>query len=184
MAMREDGSNRSPLPGKFVVDLIAVLQTTSVPVFNETMKAFHASLNMERLKSGESRINTLPNLQQTFTFAKNYYKELFNESIWYEATMEQAKSTFVIYWRNRCWNCKKENCSTHRCIQPIDRQQIESNKQEWMKETRKTDPSTEAVVDLVVANPPRIGVHQKLMRATRELSLASYIHGMEQRLDS
>jgi hypothetical protein len=133
MAMREDGSNRSPLPDKFVVDLIAVLQTTSVPVFNEKMKDFHNSLDMDRLKSGETTINTLLNLQQTFQFAKNYHKELFDEGIWHAATMEQAKSSFI-FWKNRCWNCKKENCSIPRCTQPLDREEIAINKKEFMKQ--------------------------------------------------
>jgi hypothetical protein len=136
MAMREDGSNRSPLPDKFVVDLIAVLQTTSVPVFNEKMKDFHSSLDMDRLKSGETTINTLLNLQQTFAFAKNYHKELFDEGIWHAATIEQAKSTFI-FWKNRCWNCKQENCSVPRCNKAIDKNQIEINKQEWMKENNR-----------------------------------------------
>jgi hypothetical protein len=136
MAMQEDGSNPSPLPDKFVVDLIAVLQTTSVSVFNETMKAFHSSLNIDRLKNGETTINSLPNSQQIFTFAKNYHKEIFDEGIWHEATMEQAKSTFI-FWKNRCWNCKKENCSIPRCTEPIDRQRIEINKLEWMKQNNK-----------------------------------------------
>jgi hypothetical protein len=33
-AMRDDGSERSPLPEKFVIDLSKVFQTTSVPLFN------------------------------------------------------------------------------------------------------------------------------------------------------
>jgi hypothetical protein len=50
--------------------------------------------------------------------------------------MELAKSTFI-FWKNRCWNCKKENCSIPRCTIPIDRQQIEINKLEWMEQNNK-----------------------------------------------
>ena len=136
-AMREDGSNRPQLPDKFVVDVITVLQTTSVDVFNEKMKAFHNNLDMHRLMNDETTINTVANLQKTFKMASNYHKELFDDGIWHESTMEKAKSSFVIFWTNRCWNCRKENCNKTRCAMPIDEARCERNRLEWQKENKK-----------------------------------------------
>jgi hypothetical protein len=135
-AMRDDGSERPPLPEKFVIDLFQVFQTTSVPQFNDKMKALHANLDMHRLTRKEKTLNTIENLEGIFDMASDYYTELFDEGIWTQATIESAKSSFI-FWKNRCWNCKKEDCHVSRCKLPIDNAQIEISKQEWMKENNK-----------------------------------------------
>jgi hypothetical protein len=136
-AMRDDGSERSPLPDKFVVDLLKVFQTTSVPVFNKKMEMLHSNLDMYRLMHNEKTINTIDNLGKTFKMANDFYLELFDEGTWDQATLESAKSSFVIFWKNRCWNCKKENCNKFKCNMPIDEARCERNRQEWMKENKK-----------------------------------------------
>ena len=55
--------------------------------------------------------------------------------------MEKAKSTFI-FWQNRCWNCKKENCNKNRCDVPIDEARCERNRLEWMKENKKPPTSS------------------------------------------
>ena len=135
-AMRDDGSERSPLPEKFVIDLFKVFQTTSVPLFNEKMKALHMNLDMHRLTKKEKTLNTIDNLNGIFDMALDYYTELFNEGIWTQVTLETAKSSFI-FWKNRCWNCRKEDCNVGKCKLPIDQAQIEISKQEWMKDNNK-----------------------------------------------
>jgi hypothetical protein len=135
-AMRDDGSERSPLPEKFVIDLFKVFQTTSVPLFNEKMKALHLNLDMHRLTRKEKTLNTIDNLEGIFDMALDYYTELFNEGIWTQATLESAKSSFI-FWKNRCWNCRKEDCNVGICKLPINNEQIEISKQEWMKDNNK-----------------------------------------------
>jgi hypothetical protein len=141
LAMRDDGSERSPLPEKYVVDLFKVFQTTSVQLFNDKMAALHSNLDLYRLTRKEKTLNTIANLESIFETALDYYTELFNEGVWTQATLESAKSTFNIFWKNRCWNCKKENCTVSRCDLPIDNSQIEINKQEWMKANNKDSTS-------------------------------------------
>jgi hypothetical protein len=135
-AMRDDGSERPPLPEKFVIDLFKVFQTTSVPLFNEKMKALHLNLDMHRLTRKEKTLNTIDNLEGIFDMALDYYTELFNEGIWTQATLESAKSSFI-FWKNRCWNCRKEDCNVGICKLPINNEQIEISKQEWMKDNNK-----------------------------------------------
>jgi hypothetical protein len=120
LAMQDDGSERSPLPEKYVVDLFKVFQTTSVPLFNDKMAALHANLDLHRLTRKEKSLNTINNLESIFEIASNYYTELFNEGVWTQATLESAESTFNVFWKNRCWNCKKEYCTVTQCNLPID----------------------------------------------------------------
>jgi hypothetical protein len=142
-SIRADGSNRPQLPDKFVVDVITVMQTTSVDMFNEKIKALHNSLDLYRLMHSEKTINTTENLNKVFSLAKNYHEELFNEGIWHEQTMEKAKSSFLndksgnIFWFNRCWNCKKIGCHKTRCEETIDEARCERHKNEWAKENNR-----------------------------------------------
>jgi hypothetical protein len=137
-AMRDDGSEQSSLPDKFVVvNLLKVFQTTSVPVFNKKMEMLHSNLDIYRLMHNEKTINTINNLGKTFKMANDFYLELFDEGTWDQATLESAKSLFIVFWKNRCWNCKKENCIKFKCNVPIDEARCEQNRQEWMKENKK-----------------------------------------------
>jgi hypothetical protein len=56
LAMRDDGSERSPLPERYVVDLFKIFQTTSVPLFNDKMKALHGNLDLHRLTRKEKNV--------------------------------------------------------------------------------------------------------------------------------
>jgi hypothetical protein len=62
----------------------------------------------------------IDNLEGIFDMALDYYTELFNEGIWTQATLESAKSSFI-FWKNRCWNCRKEDCNVTICKLPIGR---------------------------------------------------------------
>ena len=138
-AMRGDGK-KSPLPDKYVVDIIKVLKTTSVDEFNKKMAEFHSNLDLLRLMEDKETINTPTMLSKTFLFANKVYKELFDDGVWQECVLQKAKSTFsakvLVFWKNRCWNCKKSGCSKPRCKIPIDEARCERNRQEWMKETK------------------------------------------------
>ena len=153
-AMRDDGSERLPLPDKFVVDLLKVFQTTSVPIFNEKMASLHSNLDMFRLMNNEKTINTIDNLTKTFKMAEDFHRELFDEGLWEQATLESAKSTFI-FWKNRCWNCKKENCNKFKCDVPIDEARCERNKQEWMKENNKDGSESKGQGRRSTKTPPR-----------------------------
>jgi hypothetical protein len=143
-AMRGDGK-KSPLPDKYVVDIIKVLKTTSVDAFNLKMSEFHSNLDLLRLMDDKNTINTPAMLTKTFNFANKVYKELFNEGIWQECVLQKAKSTFatnaidraiMVFWKNRCWNCKKLGCNKTRCTIPIDEARCERNRQDWKKENK------------------------------------------------
>ena len=138
-AMRGDGK-KSSLPDKYVVDMIKVLKTTSVDEFNKKMAEFHSNLDLLRLMDDKDTINTPEMLTKTFLFTNKVYKELFNDGVWQECFLQKAKSTFnaggFVFWKNRCWNCKKSGCNKNRCKMPVDEARCERNRQEWMKETR------------------------------------------------
>jgi hypothetical protein len=141
-AMRGDGK-KSPLPDKYVVDIIKVLKTTSVDLFNSKMTEFHSNLDLLRLMDDKNTINTPAMLTKTFAFANKVHKELFNDGIWQECVLQKAKSTFaadvtdhstMIFWKNRCWNCKKVGCNKNRCPIAIDETRCERNRLDWKKE--------------------------------------------------
>ena len=141
-AMRGDGK-KSPLPDKYVVDIIKVLKTTSVDAFNNKMAEFHSNLDLLRLMDDKNTINTPEMLTKTFAFANKVHKELFNDGVWQECVLQKAKSTFaadntdhaaLIFWKNRCWNCKKVGCNKNRCPTAIDETRCEQNRLDWKKE--------------------------------------------------
>jgi hypothetical protein len=141
-AMRGDGK-KSPLPDKYVVDIIKVLKTTSVDVFNTKIAEFHSNLDLLRLMDDKNTINTPSMLTKTFTFANKVHKELFNDGIWQECVLQKAKFSFatnnidraiMVFWKNRCWNCKKVGCNKNRCSIPIDKTRCEQNWLYWKEE--------------------------------------------------
>jgi hypothetical protein len=140
LAMRDDGSGKSALPDSFVSDIVQVYTTSSVDYFNEKMKSYHTQLELNCLMEGEKTINTPVILERTFKLADAVYNKLFNTGAWQAATMQKAKSTFI-FWKNRCWNCKKENCNAGICKLPIDADRMEENRLAWAKENNK-DPSS------------------------------------------
>jgi hypothetical protein len=140
LAMRDDGSGKTALPDSFVSDIIAVYATSSVDFFNEKMGAYHTQLELNNLMENSNTINTPIILERTFKLADKIYNKLFNTGAWHAAANQKAKSTFI-FWKNRCWNCKKENCNAGICKLPIDAERMEENRLEWAKENNK-DPNS------------------------------------------
>ena len=135
-AMRDDGSNKPTLPDKFVINIFKVLCTTSVEVFNKKMEAYQGSLELALLCDKTNKINTQAILQKVFTVARNFHKELFDDGIWETEVLSKAKSTFSSFWRNRCWNCEKENCNLRKCKLTKDQDKIERNKNKWLTDVQ------------------------------------------------
>ena len=140
-AMRDDGSSKPTLPDKFVIKLIKVLCTTSVEVFNKKMEAYQGSLELALLCDGK-KINTPAVLKKVFTVARTFHKELFDDGIWETEVQSKAKSTFSSFWRNRCWNCEKENCNLRKCKLTKDHDKIERNKNKWLTDVQASDRSS------------------------------------------
>ena len=138
-AMRDDGSNKPTLPDKYVINLIKVLCTTSVEVFNKKLTAYQGSLELALLVDTTKKINTPDILDKVFTVARNFHKELFDDGIWETEVQSKAKSSFASFWRNRCWNCEKENCTTTKCTQTKDPEKIDRNKNKWLSEVQGND---------------------------------------------
>jgi hypothetical protein len=140
-AMRDDGSNKPTLPDKYVINLIRVLCTTSVEVFNKKMEAYQGSLELALLVDSSKKINTPIILEKVFTVARNFHKELFDDGIWDTQVQSKAKSSFASFWRNRCWNCEQENCNLSKCTQSKDLEKIDRNKNKWLSEVQGNDRS-------------------------------------------
>ena len=142
LAMRDDGSGKTALPDSYVSDIIAVYATSSVDSFNEQMNFYQRQLVINNLMADSSEKNTINTpvfLERTFKFANNMYTKLFNSGAWQAAANQKAKSTFI-FWKNRCWNCKKEDCNAGICKLPIDAERMETNRLAWAKENNK-DPN-------------------------------------------
>jgi hypothetical protein len=139
LAMRDDGSGKTALPDSFVSDIIAIYATSSVESFNVQMGFYHRQLELNNLMANKDTINTPILLERTFKFADKIYNKLFNSGAWQAAANQKAKSTFI-FWKNRCWNCKQEDCNAGICKLPIDADRMEKNRLEWAKENNK-DPN-------------------------------------------
>jgi hypothetical protein len=140
LAMRADGSGKSALPDSFVSDIIQVYTTSSVDFFNEKMQSYQVQLELNCLMEDSKTINTPLILERTFKLADAVYNKLAGTGAWQAAANQKAKSTFI-FWKNRCWNCKKENCNAGICKLPIDAERMEENRLEWAKENNK-DPNS------------------------------------------
>jgi hypothetical protein len=90
--------------------------------------------------ANKDTINTPILLESTFKFADKIYNKLFNSGAWQAAANQKAKSIFI-FWKNRCWNCKQEDCNAGICKLPIDADRMEKNRLKWAKENNK-DPNT------------------------------------------
>jgi hypothetical protein len=143
-AMREDGSGKRPLPERFVVDMITVFKTTSVDMFNKKMEAYLGSLELAELVDEAHKINTPVILNKVFYMAGKYHKQLFDAGTWDSAVLAKAKSSFAAMWRNRCWNCEKENCSMTKCKQPINSEKCERNRLQWLSDVKGNSSSRSA----------------------------------------
>jgi hypothetical protein len=126
-ATRKNGSCKRPLPNRFVVDIITVFKTTSVDMFNNKMDAYLGSLELAELVDDSQKINTP---------AGKYHKQLFDAGTWEAQVQAKAKSSFATMWRNRCWNCEKEDCTMSKCKQPIDSDKCERNRLQWLSVVR------------------------------------------------
>jgi hypothetical protein len=140
LAMRADGSGKSALPDSFVSDIIQVYTTSSVDFFNDKMRSYQTQLELNCLMEDSKTINTPAILERTFKLADAVYNKLAGTGAWQAAATQKAKSTFI-FWRNRCWNCKEENCNAGICKLPIDADRMEKNRLEWAKENNK-DPTS------------------------------------------
>ena len=57
---------------------------------------------------------------------------------WQETLLSKPKPSFTtIYWKDRCWNCKKTGCSKYKCSQPIDEAECSKNQIAWRKGNNK-----------------------------------------------
>ena len=146
-AMRADGSNRNTFSDLFVVAIIGVLQTTSVQPFNDKMKQFHDSIELERFRN-KSSFNTPTILNDAYTFALAVHTEIFNIGTWQQALISKPKSGFTtrcltagLEWKNRCWNCEEEGCNKYKCLKPHDREKCERNKLAWQQFNNKVPNS-------------------------------------------
>ena len=95
--MRDDGSQRTALPERFVVSFVKVFQTTSVAPFNEKIVQFHNSMEFQRF--GDDTKDTYNNeetLEKLFKFALAVYNELFSDGVWQKSLTNKIKSGFAV----------------------------------------------------------------------------------------
>ena len=123
VAMRADGSNCNKLPDLFVVGIIGVCQTSSVQPFTDKMKQFHDNIEFKRFEVGNTvkYFHTPEVLVVVYTYANRVFTEMFNIGTWQDALLSKPKSSFDIYWKNRCWNCEQEGCNKYRSPKPPDK---------------------------------------------------------------
>jgi len=185
LAMRADGSGKSALPDSFVSDIIQVYTTSSVDFFNEKMQSYQVQLELNCLMEDSKTINTPLILERTFKLADAVYNKLAGTGAWQAAANQKAKSTFI-FWKNRCWNCKKENCNAGICKLPINAERMEENRLEWAKETTRIP-----IVDVVRLPKEekekggiRNGTPLLLMKTTSVSFTTNRIHGMDVTLGS
>ena len=84
-------------------------------------------------------VRTVPKvLNELFNFALSVHAEMRSFGDWQDALLSKPNSSSTtIFWKDRCWNCKKTECSNYKCTQPIDETECSKNKVAWKKEDQK-----------------------------------------------
>ena len=138
VAMQADGSNWNALPVLFVVDIINVLQTTSVQPFTDKMEQFHDNIEFRQFDiTSSTSFNTSDVLDDVYSFAHQVYTKMFNLGTWQDELLSKPKSSFNIYWKNRCWNYEQEDYNKYRCPTPPNKERIDENQLAWKEENNK-----------------------------------------------
>ena len=134
MAMQQ---GRKHLPDLYVKHMLTVLQTSSVIEFTHRIKQYDDTLEFQRYRTGD-KSNSPKVLNELFNFALGVHAEMRSLGDWQDALLSKPKISFTtIYWRDRCWNCKKTGCNKYKCTQPIDETECSKNQIAWRKENQK-----------------------------------------------
>lgn len=80
--MRSDGSNLNALPDLFIMNMIEVLQTSSVKPFTNRMKQFADNHEFKRFKKGTNGLS-FNTMDAMYTYVISVYTE--NVDHWYLA---------------------------------------------------------------------------------------------------
>ena len=186
VAMRADGSNRNKILDLFIVDIIEVLQTSSIQPFTDKMKQFHNNIDSRRFEGSIKSFNTLTVLEDVYAYANRVYTEMFNVCTWQDAILSKPKSSFNsaagnVFWKNRCWNCKQKGCNQYKCPKPADKARTE--KMSWVEEKKiiRVQRPIQLIIVITGGREQHLtsGVHQQVMNGISTSFTANLIPGME-----
>ena len=136
-------TQQSVLPADFSLQVLDLLQTTSVPEFNELFRNMKVQHQSKYLAKG---YQSLPDLDQLLTIAEKYYLQLSTESKW-NHSKAASSSSFTTEVKSgtpptrTCWNCGSSDHTLPQCPHKHDSQRIKANKTQFYKNRKENKSS-------------------------------------------
>ena len=128
-------------PDHFVDQILTVLQTLSVPTFNEYFEHYShmVSMLMDMAKMDRCEKDVM-DIDKLLQIAEKKYNSLVSSGEWSGSKSKGSRSTFTSQVDTSvntatngtkkpvCWNCGEVGPSFYECPKPKDDKQIESNR--------------------------------------------------------
>jgi hypothetical protein len=151
-------SRDNKFPENYIDTIIGVLQTSSVPEFNEqfrTVALTRASdLAQERIAKSQGRAvpamtynNDLNAVETLFNMATTFYDQYSRDGLWAKyvktksnsgtATSSPSGSQPSALVNSTCFNCGSTQHMLPECDKPTDEQRIEANKKKYLEAKKK-----------------------------------------------
>ena len=133
---------RDYVPRNFCQDVLAVLQTSSVPQFN---KIFEDEVNQVTRKAARTGgLTEWPNVEEIFRMATNSYRDMHPKAdLWclpcttaaFSNMTPEQQAAVPYYMRPgyACFNCEKIGHPLDKCTEPRDEARIKKNREAFRK---------------------------------------------------
>ena len=129
------------VPDRFVDQILAVLQTSSVPTFNEYFEHYSHTFSMLKdMAEMDRREKDVMDIDKLLRIAEKKYNSLVSSGEWSGSRSKGSRSTFTSQVDTAantaannmkkpiCWNCGEVGHTFYKCPQPKDEKRIESNR--------------------------------------------------------
>ena len=129
------------VPDRFVDQILTVLQTSSVPTFNEYFEHYSHTFSMLMdMAEMDRREKNVMDVDKLLRIAEKKYNSLVSSGEWSGSKSRGSRSTFTTQADTSvstashgtkkpvCWNCGEVGHTFYKCPKPKDDKRIESNR--------------------------------------------------------
>ena len=129
------------VPDRFVDQILTVIQTSSVPTFNEYFEHYSRTFSMLMdMAEMDRREKDVMDIDKLLRIVEKKYNSLVSSGEWSSSKSKGSRSTFTSQVDTSantavngtkkpvCWNCGEVGHTFYKCPKPKDDKQIESNR--------------------------------------------------------
>lgn len=121
------------LPEEFPQWVLQLLQTSTVPAFNEGFSHLQRNIEVVDMLMNNTLVPTYPSIENMLAVAQRRYLEMISTNQWSGLTRKANQSAFVgappgIVRKVSCWNCGADGHTIKDCTKPLNQASIEQRK--------------------------------------------------------